>query len=72
MLSQPFRLRFATGEGWREHTPDFLALTGAGGWLIDVRPGGRVEDEDRVCFAAAAEADLSVLKAAGYIGSQTL
>lgn len=59
VLSQPFRLRFATRVGWREHTPDFLALTGAGGWLIDVRPGECVEDEDRVCFAAAGEAALA-------------
>jgi hypothetical protein len=59
VLSQPFRLRFTTGDGWREHIPDFLALTGSGGWLIDVRPGERVEDEDRVCFAAAHEAALA-------------
>jgi hypothetical protein len=58
-LSQPFRLRFATGEGWRAHIPDFLALTGAGAWLVDVRPAGRVAGEDRVCFAAAAEVALS-------------
>ncbi len=56
VLSQPFRLRFTTTEGWREHTPDFLALTRTGGWLIDVRPGDRIADEDRVCFAAAGEA----------------
>ncbi|MFC7762735.1 TnsA-like heteromeric transposase endonuclease subunit [Catellatospora bangladeshensis] len=59
VLSQPFRLRFASGGGWREHVPDFLALTRAGGWLIDVRPGERIEDEDRVCFAAANEAALA-------------
>jgi hypothetical protein len=58
VLAQPFRLRFACGEGWREHIPDFLALTSAGAWLIDVRPGKRIEDEDRVCFAAANEAAL--------------
>jgi hypothetical protein len=59
VLSQPFRLRFATSEGWREHTPDFLALTRAGGWLIDVRPANRVGDKDEVSFAAAAEAALA-------------
>ncbi len=53
VLGQPFRLKFATTTGWREHIPDFLAVTGAGGLLIDVRPGERIGDEDRVCFAAA-------------------
>ena len=28
VLSQPFRLRFATAEGWREHIPDFLDCSG--------------------------------------------
>jgi hypothetical protein len=59
VLAQPFRLRFACDGAWREHIPDFLVLTRAGGWLIDVRPGERIEDEDRVCFAAANEAALA-------------
>ncbi len=59
VLGQPFRLRFATGAGWREHIPDFLAVTAEGGLLIDVRPGERIGDDDRVCFAAAREAALA-------------
>jgi hypothetical protein len=59
VLSQPFRLRFATVDGWREHTPDFLARTRNGTWVIDVRPGDRIGDQDRVCFSAAAETALS-------------
>jgi hypothetical protein len=55
VLSQPFRLRFATGDGWYEHVPDFLAYTRTGRWLIDVRPAVRIGAEDRVKFAAAAE-----------------
>lgn len=60
VLAQPFRLGFATATGWRAHIPDFLVLTGGGGVLIDVRPGDRIGDEDRVCFAAAREAALAV------------
>jgi len=41
------------------HVPDFLAVTRDGVWLFDVRPGDRVGDDDRVCFAASAEAALS-------------
>ncbi len=61
VVAQPFRLRFATADGWRHHTPDFLAVTGAGTgtWLLDVRPAGRIQDDDRVCFAASAEAALA-------------
>jgi hypothetical protein len=55
VLSQPFRLRFAAGEGWRAHVPDFLAVTRDGVLLVDVRPVGRIAADDRVCFAAAAE-----------------
>jgi hypothetical protein len=58
VLGQPFWLRFATGSGWREHIPDFLAVTAEGGLLIDARPGERIGDDHRVCFAAAREAPL--------------
>ncbi len=60
VLPQPFRLRYSTKTGWRHHVPDFLAI-GRGGStrLIDVRPRDRLGEEDRVCFAAAAEAALS-------------
>lgn len=56
--SQPLRLEFATVAGWRWHVPDFLVVTRAGRWLVDVRPAGRVGRDDRVCFAASAEAAL--------------
>jgi hypothetical protein len=59
VLAQPFRLRFAAREGWLEHIPDFLALTADGGLLVDVRPGERIGDDDRVRFAAAAEVALA-------------
>jgi len=59
VLAQPFRLRFATREGWAEHIPDFLAVTRGGGLLVDVRPGDRIGEEDRVRFAAAAETALA-------------
>jgi hypothetical protein len=59
VLSQPFRLDFAAADGPGQHTPDFLAVTRDDVWLIDVRPGARIEDEDRVRFAAAAEVALS-------------
>jgi hypothetical protein len=39
--------------------PHFLAVGRAGTWLVDVRPAGRVRDEDRVAFAAANEAALA-------------
>jgi hypothetical protein len=59
VLSQPFRLRFATTTGWREHTPDFLVVSQAGRWLFDVRPAERIGEDDQVCFAAADEAALA-------------
>jgi hypothetical protein len=57
VVSQPMRLRFGTGTGVkrRSHTPDFLAVTRSGVWLIDVRPESLIKDEDRESFAAAAE-----------------
>lgn len=59
LVSQPFRLRAETTAGWREHVPDFLAVTGSGVHLVDVRPRELIRDEDRVLFAAAAEAALT-------------
>ncbi|HEX2745634.1 MAG TPA: TnsA-like heteromeric transposase endonuclease subunit [Streptosporangiaceae bacterium] len=59
VLSQPFRLTFISTDGSGDHIPDFLAVTRAGSWLIDVRPGERIKAEDRVRFAAASEAALS-------------
>jgi hypothetical protein len=59
VLAQPHRMRFRTETGWFEHVPDFLAVTRGGTWLFDVRPAGRVEQDDLVKFAASAEAALS-------------
>jgi hypothetical protein len=58
VLSQPFRLDFTAADGPGQHTPDFLALGRDDVWLIDVRPGERIEEEDRIRFAAAAEVAL--------------
>ena len=54
VLSQPMRLRFAAGDGAREHIPDFLADTAVGRWLINVRPADRIEPADEIAFAATA------------------
>ncbi len=59
VVSQPFRLRAETATGWREHVPDFLAVTAGGVLLADVRPRSLVRDDDLVLFAAAAEAALA-------------
>jgi hypothetical protein len=59
VLSQPFRLDFAAADGPGQYTPDFLAVTRDGVWLIDVRPGERIKAEDQIRFAAAAEVALS-------------
>jgi hypothetical protein len=55
VVSQPLRLRFGTAAGSREHTPDFLAVTRSGTWLIDVRPEPLIGEADKESFAAAAE-----------------
>ena len=60
VLSQPFRLRYRAAGKTLNHTPDLLAVTESGCWVIDVRPAARIEAEDRVAFAAAAEAALAV------------
>lgn len=59
VVSQPLRLRFGTDGKRRSHTPDFLAVTRSGVWLIDVRPESLIKDEDRESFAAAAEVALA-------------
>ena len=60
VVSQPFRLRFVTSDGWRDHTPDFAGVLGDGNtWVLDVRPRDRVDEQARVCFAATAEAALA-------------
>lgn len=57
-LAQPFRLEFLTTDGVGKHTPDYLLLTASGPWLVDVRPAERIRPEDKVKFAASAEAAL--------------
>jgi hypothetical protein len=60
VVPQPFRLRFATSDGRRDHTPDFLGVLRDGStWLVDVRPQDRVDEPARVCFAATAETALA-------------
>ena len=48
VVSQPHRMRFESAAGPREHTPDFLAVTAEGTWLLDVRPADRIEAADRI------------------------
>ncbi|GAA0333858.1 TnsA-like heteromeric transposase endonuclease subunit [Streptomyces blastmyceticus] len=55
VLAQPFRLRFSSLEGKGSHIPDFLVLAAGASWLVDVRPGGLIGEEDEVRFAAAAQ-----------------
>jgi hypothetical protein len=59
LVSQPFRMRLWTGDGWRAHTPDFLMRTAAGTWLLAVRPVCRIKQDDVPGFAASAEAALA-------------
>jgi hypothetical protein len=68
VVSQPHRMRFESAEGPREHIPDFLAVTGEGRWLLDVRPADRIEAADRVKFAASAEAALACGWRYGVVG----
>jgi hypothetical protein len=58
VICQPFRLRFTTADGPVGHIPDVLAVGPDGTWLIDVRPAGRIGEDDRVKFAASAQAAL--------------
>ncbi|MFC9251634.1 TnsA-like heteromeric transposase endonuclease subunit [Amycolatopsis thailandensis] len=55
VLSQPFRLRFVTEAGAREHVPDYFVEMAAGCWVLDVRPAGRIQERDAIAFAASAE-----------------
>ncbi|MGP3916005.1 TnsA-like heteromeric transposase endonuclease subunit [Nonomuraea sp. 10N515B] len=59
VVSQPLRLRFDTVDRSRQHTPDFLAMTRSGIWLIDVRPEVLIKESDWESFAAAAEVALA-------------
>ena len=68
VVSQPHRMRFESVPGPREHTPDFLAVTGEGTWLLDVRPSDRIAAPDRVKFAASAEAALACGWRYGVVG----
>ena len=68
VVSQPHRMRFESAAGPREHVPDFLAVTGEGTWLLDVRPADRIEPPDRVKFAASAEAALACGWRYGVVG----
>src|SRR5262249_26405917 len=68
LVSQPFRMRFSTRDGWRAHTPDLLLLTAAGHWLLGVRPEGRIKEDDLPGFGATAEAALACGWRYGVVG----
>src|SRR5260370_10995659 len=68
VVSQPHRMRFESASGPQEHTPDFLAVTGEGTWLLDVRPADRIGAADRGKFAASAEAALACGWRYGVVG----
>ncbi|MEU3521138.1 hypothetical protein ABZ770_38790 [Streptomyces sp. NPDC006654] len=55
VISQPLKISFGTCGKRRTHTPDYLAVTRRGVWLIDVRPEPLIKEADRESFAAAAE-----------------
>ncbi|WP_406053416.1 TnsA-like heteromeric transposase endonuclease subunit [Streptomyces sp. NBC_01077] len=59
VIAQPVKFRFDAGGKRREHTPDFLAVTLAGVWLVDVRPKALIKGSDLEAFAAAAEIALA-------------
>ncbi|MEU0764023.1 TnsA-like heteromeric transposase endonuclease subunit [Streptomyces microflavus] len=60
ILSQPFLMEFEGEGGWREHIPDFLLISGRGRWLVDVRPAGRMDEDDLMKFAASSEVALAL------------
>ncbi|MET9399230.1 TnsA-like heteromeric transposase endonuclease subunit [Kitasatospora sp. NPDC002965] len=63
VLPQPFLLDFEHASGRAAHVPDFLALMPGGSrWLLDVRPGHLIKDDDALKFAATRE----VAAAAGW------
>ncbi|GAA1193557.1 hypothetical protein GCM10009578_038500 [Streptomyces rhizosphaericus] len=55
VVSQPLKISFGTSGKRRAHTPDYLAVTCHGVWLIDVRPEALIKETDQESFAAAAE-----------------
>ncbi|HEV2345148.1 MAG TPA: TnsA-like heteromeric transposase endonuclease subunit [Actinocrinis sp.] len=59
VVSQPLKLVFGAADGERSHTPDYLAVTRQGVWLIDVRPERLIKPVDLEKFAAAAETSLT-------------
>lgn len=59
VVSQPLKLVFETADGTRRHTPDYLAVTRTGIWLIDVRPVALIKQDDLVKFAASLEVSLA-------------
>jgi hypothetical protein len=59
VVSQPLKLVFETSHGQRAHTPDYLAVTRQGVWLIDVRPEHLIKPDDLEKFAASLEASLA-------------
>jgi hypothetical protein len=60
VLSQPFKLKFASADGKGEHTPDFLVLLPGTALLLDVRPARLIKEDDILKFAAAAQAAAAV------------
>lgn len=59
VCSQPFSMRYLAMGGWRNHIPDFLAVTDSDVWIVDVRPEERVDAKARLDFAATAEVALA-------------
>jgi hypothetical protein len=59
VVSQPLKLVFETSHGQRAHTPDYLAVTRQGVWLIDVRPEHLIKLDDLEKFAASLETSLA-------------
>ncbi|MEU4539842.1 hypothetical protein AB0G15_33845 [Streptosporangium sp. NPDC023825] len=60
LLAQPMTLKSTTStKRTIAHIPDFLVVTEAGVWLLDVRPVDLIGTEDRLRFAATTEAALS-------------
>ncbi|WP_324616773.1 TnsA-like heteromeric transposase endonuclease subunit [Streptomyces sp. XY332] len=55
VIAQPVKFGFDVSGKRRAHTPDFLAVTRAGVWLVDVRPKALIKRSDLEAFAAAAE-----------------